>query len=134
MDAFLLPLLGLSGLIGLGWLAARAGVDSRDWPLSEEERLAQHGYTWGVEPTMSFPPLVAHAGYRLADLHREAAAERLAHAARLARAEAAVAGGPDAWRSLRARLAAALVSLAARLDRAAALDRAANQLRQLPNC
>jgi hypothetical protein len=126
MDAILLPLLGLSCLVGLGWLAARAGVDSRDWPVSEEERLAQHGYTWGDAAFAALPP-VEHASYRLADLHREAAAERLVYAARRARAEQPTTRR-SAPRAARARLAAALVSLAARLDRAAALDGAVSQL------
>jgi hypothetical protein len=132
MDVLLLFAGALGCLVGLGWLAARAGVDSRDWPLSEEERLAHLGYTWGDSPLLGHG-LVAHAGYRVADLQREAAAERLAHAARLARAERAVAE-PSVVRAVRARLAAGLVRVAARVDRAAALDGAANQLRQLPNC
>src|ERR671933_987326 len=131
MDAILLFAGVLGGLIGLGWLAARAGVDSRDWPLSDEERLAQQGYMWGDAP-LAGQPLVVHARYRLADLQREAATERLAHAARLARAERAAAG-PSAVRAARARLAAGLVGVAARVDRAGALDGAVSQLRQLPN-
>jgi hypothetical protein len=132
MDAMLLFAGALGCLVGLGWLAARAGVDSRDWPLSEEERLAHHGYTWGEGP-FARQPLIAQAEYRLADLHREAAAERLAHAARLARAQHP-ATEPSAMRAFRARLATGLVRVAARVDRAAALDGAASQLRQLPNC
>jgi hypothetical protein len=132
MDALLLSAGALGCLVGLGWLAARAGVDSRDWPLSEEERLAQHGYAWGDGP-FAHQPAVAQAQYRLADLHREAAAQRLAHAAQLARAEGGAAA-PSMVRAARARLAAALVGVAARVDRAGALDGAASQLRQLPNC
>jgi hypothetical protein len=132
MDALLLSTGALGCLVGLGWLAARVGVDSRDWPLSDEERLAQHGYTWGDGPFAN-QPVVAQAQYRMADLHREAAAERLAHAAHLARAERAAAA-PSALRAARARLAAGLVGVAARVDRAGALDGAASQLRQLPNC
>ena len=132
MDAIVLLLIGLGCLVGLGWLANWAGIDSRDWPLSEEERLAQHGYTWG-EPALISQPLVGHAAYHLIDLQREAAAERLAHAARLARAEASTMR-PKLVREARARLAAGLVHLAARVERAAALDGAASQLQHLPNC
>jgi hypothetical protein len=132
MDAILLPLIVLGGLVALGWLAAWGGVDSRDWPLSEEERLAQHGYTWG-EPALARQPLIGYAAYRQVDLQREAAAERLAYAARLARVEASVRR-PGILRGARARVAAGLVHLAARVDRAAALDGAANQLQRLPNC
>jgi hypothetical protein len=132
MDALVVTALVLACLAGLGWLAAYAGVDSRDWPVSDEERLAQHGYTWG-DATFAAQPALLQTRYRLADLQREAAAERLARAALLARA----ASGDDdlsAVRAVRARLAAGLVTLAARVDRAGALDSAASQMRQLPNC
>jgi hypothetical protein len=41
----------LLGLVLLGPLAARFGVDSRDQLPSEEERLARFGVTWQLHET-----------------------------------------------------------------------------------
>jgi hypothetical protein len=114
--------LGLLSLVGMGWLAARAGVDSRRWPVSEEERLAGLGFTWDQAEAPGPLGLVAdQARLRVGDLRREADAERLVH---LARSGQPVVAAPPArsGRAVRARLAGSLASLAARLDRAAALE------------
>jgi hypothetical protein len=128
MDAISLSLVALGGLLAFGWLAVRAGVDSRDWPMSEEERLARFGLVWDDSSASGSEPLVDHARFRRLDLQREAAAERLLHLARQARTDHGRTGfSMRPTRSARAKLATALVTLAARVDRAAALDGAASQ-------
>jgi hypothetical protein len=113
--------LGLLILAGLGWLAARAGVDSRQWPVSEEERLAGLGFTWDDVVVPGPRGAVAdQARLRLGDLRREADAERLVHLA--TSGQPGLAARSPSGRALRARLAGSLASLAARLDRAAALE------------
>lgn len=118
MDAIAVFGLGLGLLAGFGWLAARAGVDSRPGPRSEEERLASWGYSWSDRSPSLSHGFADHATLRLGDLHREAHAHRLALAAR--RRHPGGQAGPV--RAARARLATGLARLAARVDCAAALE------------